>query len=78
MSEGCPAVMAASPMGNGRPERVGWSLNGSQSVKRWRINVRCIYAHVHLGNLHFEHWPKQAIVHHELAVAIGELFFARE
>ena len=36
-------------------------------------DLRCIDAHAHLGNLAFEHLPKAAILHYEIAVAIGEL-----
>ncbi len=36
-------------------------------------DLRCIDAHVHLGNLLFERRPQEAIVHYEIAVAIGEL-----
>ena len=34
---------------------------------------RCIDAHVHLGNLVFEHRPEDAITHYQIAVAIGDL-----
>jgi tetratricopeptide (TPR) repeat protein len=42
-------------------------------MKVLHADLRCIDAHVHLGNLCFEHWPKQAMVHYQIAVAIGEL-----
>ncbi len=36
-------------------------------------DLRCLDAHAHLGNLDFEHWPKQALRHYEVGVRIGEL-----
>lgn len=36
-------------------------------------DLRCLDAHAHLGNLVFEHWPKQALQHYEMGVAIGAL-----
>ena len=37
------------------------------------IDLRCIDAHAHLGNLEFERWPERAIVHYEIGMRIGEL-----
>ena len=37
------------------------------------IDLRCIDAHVHLGNAVFDMSPQQAQQHYEIAVAIGEL-----
>lgn len=36
-------------------------------------DLRCIDAHAHLGNLVFKRSPKQAIVHYEIGIRIGEL-----
>lgn len=36
-------------------------------------DLRCIDAHVHLGNQMFDRWPQDAITHYEIALAIGEL-----
>jgi len=36
-------------------------------------DLRCIDAHVHLGNQMFDRWPEDAIAHYEIALAIGEL-----
>lgn len=36
-------------------------------------DLRCLDAHAHLGNLEFEHSPKQALQHYEMGVAIGVL-----
>jgi tetratricopeptide (TPR) repeat protein len=36
-------------------------------------DLRCLDAHAHLGNLEFDHSPKQAIIHYEVGVRIGEL-----
>ncbi len=36
-------------------------------------DLRCIDAHVHLGNQKFERWPEDAIAHYEIALAIGDL-----
>ena len=40
-------------------------------------DLRCIDAHVHLGNLLFDRWPKAAAAHYEIALAIGELSLER-
>ena len=42
-------------------------------MKALLADLRCIDAHVHLGNLVFTHDPKHAIRHYEIAVGIGEL-----
>lgn len=36
-------------------------------------DLRCLDAHVHLGNLVFERRPEDAITHYDIAVGIGEL-----
>ena len=36
-------------------------------------DLRCLDAHAHLGNLAFDHWPKEAIRHYEVGFRIGEL-----
>lgn len=36
-------------------------------------DLRCIDAHVHLGNLVFDRHPDRAQIHYEIAVALGEL-----
>ena len=36
-------------------------------------DLRCLDAHAHLGNFEFEHWPKQALRHYMVGVAIGAL-----
>ncbi|HEY5960404.1 MAG TPA: hypothetical protein VIV60_27815, partial [Polyangiaceae bacterium] len=36
-------------------------------------DLRCIDAHAHLGNLEFDHSPKQAMLHYEMGIRIGEL-----
>ena len=36
-------------------------------------DLRCLDAHAHLGNLDFEHMPKEALRHYEIGVRIGEL-----
>jgi tetratricopeptide (TPR) repeat protein len=36
-------------------------------------DLRCLDAHAHLGNLVFDHGPKEAIRHYEVGVRIGEL-----
>jgi hypothetical protein len=35
-------------------------------------HLRCLDAHAHLGNLVFDHWPKDAIRHYEVGFRIGE------
>jgi hypothetical protein len=35
-------------------------------------DLRCLDAHAHPGNLVFDHWPKDAIRHHEVGFRIGE------
>lgn len=37
------------------------------------LDLRCLDAHAHLGNLNFEHRPSVAIRHYEMGVAIGGL-----
>jgi hypothetical protein len=36
-------------------------------------DLRCLDAHAHLGNLDFEHRPKEALRHYEIGMRIGEL-----
>lgn len=38
-----------------------------------QADLRCLDAHAHLGNLLFDHRPKDAIRHYEVGVRIGEL-----
>jgi hypothetical protein len=38
-----------------------------------QADLRCLDAHAHLGNLAFEHGPKEAIRHYEAGLRIGEL-----
>ncbi len=38
-----------------------------------QADLRCLDAHAHLGNLSFDHSPKDAIRHYEAGVRIGEL-----
>lgn len=42
-------------------------------MKALFADLRCIDAHVHLGNLCFDEQPKEALVHYEIAVAVGNL-----
>jgi tetratricopeptide (TPR) repeat protein len=37
------------------------------------VDLRCIDAHAHLGNLEFDRSPERAIVHYEIGVRIAEL-----
>jgi hypothetical protein len=37
------------------------------------VDLRCLDAHAHLGNLVFDHEPEKAIRHYEVGVRIGEL-----
>jgi hypothetical protein len=37
------------------------------------VDLRCLDAHAHLGNLEFDHQPEKAIRHYEVGVRIGEL-----
>lgn len=37
------------------------------------VDLRCIDAHAHLGNLEFDEWLERAIVHYDIGVRIGEL-----
>lgn len=37
------------------------------------VDLRCIDAHAHLGNLVFDRSPRDAIIHYEIGVKIGEL-----
>jgi hypothetical protein len=38
-----------------------------------QADLRCLDAHAHLGNLVFEHTPREAVRHFEVGVRIGEL-----
>lgn len=42
-------------------------------MKLCEDDLRCLDAHAHLGNLAFDHAPKEAIRHYEAGVRIGEL-----
>ena len=44
----------------------------------WETDLRCLDAHVHLGNLDFEHRPKDALQHYEIGKRIGELSLGAE
>jgi hypothetical protein len=37
------------------------------------VDLRCLDAHAHLGNLVFDHTPQEALRHYEVGVRIGEL-----
>jgi tetratricopeptide (TPR) repeat protein len=37
------------------------------------IDLRCIDAHAHLGNLEFDRSPELAMIHYEMGIRIGEL-----
>jgi hypothetical protein len=47
-------------------------------MKLCETDLRCLDAHAHLGNLAFDHAPKEAIRHYEAGVRIGELSLGRE
>jgi hypothetical protein len=47
-------------------------------MKLCEADLRCLDAHAHLGNLAFDHSPKEAIRHYEAGVRIGELSLGRE
>ncbi len=36
------------------------------------IDLRCLDAHAHLGNLYFDSWPKKAINYYNIGMKIGE------
>jgi hypothetical protein len=38
-----------------------------------QADLRCLDAHVHLGNFSFDHMPKEAMRHYEVGLRIGEL-----
>jgi len=42
-------------------------------VEMLAVDLRCLDAHAHLGNLSFGHHPEKAIRHYEAGVRIGEL-----
>lgn len=37
------------------------------------IDLRCLDAHAHLGNLMFDGFPEKAIIHYNIGMKIGEL-----
>jgi len=37
------------------------------------MDLRCLDAHAHLGNLFFDSWPEKAIIHYNVGMKIGEL-----
>jgi hypothetical protein len=41
-------------------------------------DLRCLDAHAHLGNLEFDHSPKQALRHYEMGMTIGALSLGKE
>jgi hypothetical protein len=47
-------------------------------MKLCEADLRCLDAHAHLGNMVFDHAPKEAIRHYEAGVRIGELSLGRE
>ncbi len=47
-------------------------------MKLCEADLRCLDAHAHLGNLAFDHAPKEAIRHYEAGVRIGELSLGSE
>ncbi len=44
-------------------------------MKLCESDLRCLDAHAHLGNIAFDHQPKEAIRHYEAGVRIGEMSF---
>jgi hypothetical protein len=40
-------------------------------------DLRCLDAHAHLGNLMFDHFPKDAMRHYAVGMSIGELSLAK-
>lgn len=47
-------------------------------MKLCEADLRCLDAHAHLGNLTFDHAPKEAMRHYEAGVRIGELSLGHE
>lgn len=41
-------------------------------------DLRCLDAHAHLGNLEFDHSPKQALRHYEMGMTIGALSLGKD
>jgi hypothetical protein len=54
-------------------------LTGARAalMKLCEADLRCLDAHAHLGNLAFDHAPKEAIRHYEAGLRIGELSLGR-
>lgn len=50
-------------------------LAGAEKLlnKICEADLRCLDAHAHLGNLDFDHRPKEALRHYEIGMRIGEL-----
>jgi len=42
------------------------------------VDLRCLDAHAHLGNLVFDHSPEKALRHYEVGVRIGELSLSED
>ena len=55
--------------------RAGGDVAGAYELlmKLLAIDLRCLDAHAHLGNLEFDHNPRQALRHYEMGTAIGAL-----
>ncbi len=66
----CDAVDFAD---EGKPERARDLL-----MQVLRRDLRCIDAHVQLGNLEFDHSAHRALRHYEMGIRIGELSFPKD
>jgi hypothetical protein len=61
-------VLDASEISDSDPDGARQLLEKALSY-----DMRCIDAHVHLGNLCFDHWPKVAMAHYEVGIGVGYL-----
>jgi tetratricopeptide (TPR) repeat protein len=65
----------SDPIIESNDRKDGGDLAGAEKIlhQLCEADLRCLDAHAHLGNLEFEHRPKQAARHYEVGLRIGEL-----
>jgi hypothetical protein len=73
-----PADPESDPITESNDLKDGGDVRGALRIlmELCQADLRCLDAHAHLGNLHFDHDPALAIRHYEAGCRIGELSLA--
>ncbi|MFO0554353.1 MAG: hypothetical protein U0271_38585 [Polyangiaceae bacterium] len=75
-----PEDFDSDPIVDASERRAAGDRAGARAalMKLLAQDLRCLDAHAHLGNLAFDHFPKQAQRHYEIGMSIGALSLGRE